>query len=302
VSSSGQKRDPDAAAAPAVPAHALVFDSGLGGLSVAACILARRPDWAVSYASDGAFYPYGTRSDRELRERLPELLGRLVQAAGAAIPVDRVVIACNTASTLALQEVRGALATLPGPDGGVGLPVVGVVPAIKPAAGLSQTGVIGLLATPGTVRRAYTDRLIAEFAPEARVLRHGSATLVDLAERTMAGEAVPDRAFAEALAPLFQADPTGTMDVVVLACTHFPLVVDRLKAVMPWPVQFIDSGEAVARQTERVRPTPPLVLDLPPAPRAAFLTVPQGAAGEALLDRHARVLGQFGFPAPVVVG
>jgi glutamate racemase len=268
---------------------------------VAASILARRPDWAVSYAADGAFYPYGTRSDRELRERLPDLLVRLVQAASTGQPVDRVVIACNTASTLALQEVRGALAILPGPDGALGLPVVGVVPAIKPAASQSKTGVIGLLATPGTVRRAYTDRLIAEFAPDARVLRHGSATLVDLAERAMAGEDLPDRAFAEALAPLFQADPSGTMDVVVLACTHFPLVVDRLRAVAPWPVQFIDSGEAVARQTERVRPTAPQLAGAPAGPRAAWLTLPSGVAGEGLLARHTAVLGQFGFPPPGVV-
>lgn len=216
----------------------LVFDSGMGGLTVAREIKALAPHITVDYAADTGFFPYGDKSDAALKARLPEI----AQALADKIKPDVFVIACNTASTLALDDVRSVL----------DIPVVGTVPAIKPAVAVTKTGVIGLLATPGTVRRAYTAQLIADFAQDVRVVMHGSVELVRLAERQAAGEAVPLEAFRAAQAPLFFDELGAEIDTVVLACTHFPLVRGELAATVPQAVTFIDSGEAIARQTLRV--------------------------------------------------
>lgn len=252
----------------------LVFDSGIGGLTVAAEIRALGPRLSVHYAADTAFFPYGDKSDEALRERLPRVAKALVDT----VQPDVFVIACNTASTLALAEVRAALA----------IPVVGTVPAIKPAAKLTETGTIGLLATPGTIRRAYTARLIEEFAAGKRVILHGSLELVKLAEAHARGEDVPTEAYAAAQAPLFDAEGGGEIDTIVLACTHFPLVRGQLIAAAPRPVSYIDSGAAIARQTIRVLPEH---------------THSGGQGGTASLTRPpdetdgiSRVLRRYGFP------
>ncbi len=252
----------------------LVFDSGVGGLTVAGEIRALGPRLAVHYAADNAFFPYGDKSDDALRERLPRVARALVEA----VEPDVFVIACNTASTLALAEVRAALS----------IPVVGTVPAIKPAAKLTETGTIGLLATPGTIRRAYTAKLIAEFAAGKRVILHGSLDLVKLAEGHARGEDVPPEAFAAAQAPLFEAEGGGEIDTVVLACTHFPLVRGQLIATAPRAVSYVDSGAAIARQTIRVLPAD---------------TRSGGQGGTASLTRPPdetdaimRVLRRYGFP------
>lgn len=218
----------------------LVFDSGMGGLTVAREIQALAPGLAVDYAADSGFFPYGDKSDAALRERLPMVAKALCEAAKP----DAFVIACNTASTLALEQVREVL----------DIPVVGTVPAIKPAAALTRTGTIGLLATPGTVRRAYTAKLIEDFAQTVRVIMHGSVDLVRMAEQIAAGEAVSLEAFRAAQAPLFEADGGDKIDTIVLACTHFPLIRGELAATVPHAVNFVDSGEAIARQTLRVLP------------------------------------------------
>ncbi|PKP82145.1 MAG: glutamate racemase [Alphaproteobacteria bacterium HGW-Alphaproteobacteria-18] len=218
----------------------LVFDSGVGGLTVAGEIRALGPRLSVHYAADTGFFPYGDKSDEALRARLPVVAKALVDV----VRPDVFVIACNTASTLALTEVRAAL----------DIPVVGTVPAIKPAAKLTETGTIGLLATPGTIRRAYTARLIEEFASDKRVILHGSLELVKLAEAHARGEDVPPEAYAAAQAPLFKAPGGDQIDTIILACTHFPLVRGQLIATAPHAVSYIDSGAAIARQTIRVLP------------------------------------------------
>lgn len=218
----------------------LVFDSGMGGLTVAREIMALAPGLAVDYAADSGFFPYGDKTDEALIARVPKVAKALYDA----VRPDVFVIACNTASTLALEGVRAAL----------DIPVVGTVPAIKPGVAQSSSGVIGLLATPGTVRRHYTANLIEEFASKARVLMHGSVELVHLAERQASGEAVPLDAFRQAQAPLFEQPGAEAIDTIVLACTHFPLIRGELAATVPHPVTFIDSGEAIARQTLRVLP------------------------------------------------
>jgi glutamate racemase len=215
-------------------ARILIFDSGVGGLSVADEIVKKRPEADLIYAADSEFLPYGMRADAELKARVPALL----QALEDRYRPDLVVIACNTASTITLPETRALLTT----------PVVGAVPAIKPAASLSQNRVIGFLGTPRTVEREYSDALIRDFANGCTVIRFGSSTLVDLAERKLAGEKIAFSAVAAALAPMFAKPDADRMDVAVLACTHFPLLRAEVEAASPPQLTWIDSGEAVARR------------------------------------------------------
>jgi glutamate racemase len=216
----------------------LVFDSGVGGLSVFDAIAASGHAFELDYAADNAWLPYGLKTDEQLRARVPALLSRLVEQWSP----DAVVVACNTASTIALEPVRAALT----------IPVVGVVPPIKPAAALTQTGAIGLLATPATVQRAYTDDLIAQFADGKRVIRFGSAALVGAAERKLRGEPVDNAAIQEAIDGLFDVPGGAEIDVVALACTHFPLLASELAAAAPRACVWMDSGAAIARRLANV--------------------------------------------------
>ena len=213
----------------------LVFDSGVGGLSVLDAIAASGFALSLDYVADNAWLPYGLKSDADLRARVPALLSSLVRQ----WTPDAVVVACNTASTIVLPDVRAALS----------IPVGGVVPPIKPAAALTKTGVIGLLATPATVQRTYTDDLITQFAADKRVVRFGSAALVEAAERKLRGEAVDPASVHEAIAALFT---DNAVDVVALACTHFPLLAQELAAAAPRPCTWLDSGAAIARRVADV--------------------------------------------------
>ena len=212
----------------------LFFDSGVGGLSVVAPTQALLPHAPTVYAADSAGFPYGTKSEAEIAARVPALLGRLVERYRPRL----VVIACNTASTIALPVVRAAL----------DVPVVGTVPAIKPAAAISRTRVIGVLGTDATVRQAYVDDLAARFASDCIVLRHGSADLVRLAEAKLAGQASdPDR-YRAVLSGLFDQPDGARIDVIVNACTHFPLVEAELAAAAPAGMRFVDGGPGIARR------------------------------------------------------
>jgi len=215
----------------------LVFDSGLGGLTVFAPILAGRPDADLTYVADDAFFPYGALADRALIVRVVSLMEELV----ATLRPDLVVIACNTASTLVLAPLRERF-----PD----LPFVGTVPAIKPAALASRSKLITVLATPGTVARDYTRALIHEFAVDCEVTLVGSARLAGLAEQALRGEAVLDADIAEEIAPGFVERGARRTDQIVLACTHFPLLAERLAALSPWPVAFVDPAPAIARRVD----------------------------------------------------
>jgi glutamate racemase len=219
-------------------APVLLFDSGIGGLSVLAPIRALLPGLPVIYAADNAGFPYGTKSEDEIAARVPALLGRLVERYRPQL----VVIACNTASTIALTHVRAAL----------DLPIVGTVPAIKPAAEQSLTRVIGVLGTAATVRQPYVDRLSAEFAGDCLVLRHGSARLVELAEAKLAGEQVTPADVAPELAGLLDKTGGDRIDIVVLACTHFPLLLPELTAAAPRLLVFVDGGPGIARRVARL--------------------------------------------------
>ncbi|MDQ3246948.1 MAG: glutamate racemase [Pseudomonadota bacterium] len=211
----------------------LFFDSGVGGLSVLEPTLALLPTAPIVYVADNAAYPYGKRSEAEIASRVPALLGRLVERFRPRLAV----IACNTASTIALDHVRSAL----------DLPVVGTVPAIKPAAEMSKTRVIGVLGTEATVRQPYVDDLAARFAPDCTVIRHGSPKLVDLAEAKLAGEPVSFEAVRAAAQPMFDAPRGGGIDTIVLACTHFPLLERELQAAFPNVAQ-VHGGHGIARR------------------------------------------------------
>ena len=211
----------------------LFFDSGVGGLSVATPTRARLPGAPFVYVADSAGFPYGTRAEAEIAGRVPALLGRLAERYRPRL----IVIACNTASTIALGAVRAAL----------DVPVVGTVPAIKPAAAMSATRVIGVLGTAATVRQPYVDDLATRFAGDCAVLRHGSAALVDMAEGTLAGEPPPPERIAAELDGLFSQPGGERIDVIVNACTHFPLLAKQLSAVAP-SVRFVDGGPGIARR------------------------------------------------------
>ncbi len=254
----------------------LFFDSGVGGLSVVAPTRALLPRAPVVYAADSAGFPYGTRSEGEIAARVPALLGRLVERYRPRL----VVIACNTASTIALAPVRAAL----------DVPVVGTVPAIKPAAALSTTRVIGVLGTGATVRQPYVDDLAARFASDCTVVRHGSAALVEMAEAALAGTAPLSGAVARELDGLFAQERGDRIDVIVNACTHFPLLEAELRAVAP-RVRFIDGGPGIARRVAHLTEAQ----DWPDAPGPARLVFTH------LGDRErgiARALAARGFADP----
>jgi glutamate racemase len=243
------------------PGPLLIFDSGMGGLSVLGPIRALLPDAPVVYLADSGFYPYGTKSEAEISARVPALLGR----AAERFRPELIVIACNTASTIALDTVRAAL----------DVPVVGTVPAIKPAAALSRTRVIGVLGTEATVRQPYVDRLSERFASDCTVLRHGSAELVELSEARLRGEDAEPAAYRSVLDGLFRQPHGDQVDTIVLACTHFPLVEDLLAAAAPRPVAFVDGKEGIARRAAWL--TRGIVWPAGPASGLAVFTRPSRA-------------------------
>jgi glutamate racemase len=212
----------------------LVFDSGLGGLTVLREIVRARPDAHYVYVADDAFFPYGHHGEEQIIARVVPLIGGLL----AAHAPDLVVIACNTASTLVMSHLRGEYS----------VPFVGTVPAIKPACASSKTKRVSVLGTKGTVKREYTRRLIHDFSQGCEVMLVGSAELASLAEAALSGNEVSDRDIAAELAPCFVDDGEARTDTVVLACTHYPLLLDRLVRLAPWPVEWIDPAPAIARR------------------------------------------------------
>ncbi len=256
------------------PATILIFDSGVGGLTVYREVAAARPDAAYVYVADDAGFPYGNQAETLL-------IGRIIDVVGKAIAdhaPDLVVVACNTASTLALKDLRARFA----------VPFVGTVPAIKPACAQSKSKRIAVLGTQATVSREYTRALIREFAAGCDVALVGSAHLASYAEAELAGRPVTDAAIKAEIAGCF-ADAGGRRtDTIVLACTHYPLLTDRFKANAPWPVDWLDPAPAIARRVadllrDRQSGTPP------PPPRIVF------TSGRAPSPTLAAALAGYGF-------
>ena len=230
---------PDAPRPETRPPRLLVFDSGLGGLTVLAEIRSLRPEADVLYAADDAVFPYGTLSEDALVGRVVAVLAGLVDRHRP----DVVVIACNTASTAVLPPLRRRW-----PD----IAFVGTVPAIKPAAAASRTGRISVLATPGTVARDYTRDLVRAFAGDCIVDLVGAPRLAALAEEVMRGETLDARAVAAEIAPAFVDRDGRRTDTIVLACTHYPLLAEAFERLAPWAVTYVDPAPAIARRVEAV--------------------------------------------------
>lgn len=217
----------------------LIFDSGLGGLTVLREARYLLPYERLHYVADDAAFPIGRWPEAALHDRLLTLFDRLI----AVHDPKAVVIACNTAFTLAGDALRKAHPNVP---------FVGTVPAIKPAAERTSSGLISVLATPGTVRRAYTRSLIESFAAQCHVRLVGSDNLAELAEQHLRGENVPDAALSSEISGCFLEQDGRRTDIVVLACTHYPFLANRFRKIAPWPVDWLDPAEAIARQLIRV--------------------------------------------------
>jgi glutamate racemase len=244
----------------------LMFDSGLGGLTVFREVAAARPQADYIYVGDDAAFPYGAIEESALVARVVALMGELIEAHRP----DLIVIPCNTASTIVLPDLRKNYA----------VPFVGTVPAIKPACAASITRRVSVLGTEATVKREYTRALIRDYASDCKVTLVGAKKLAAYAEDDLAGARIEDTAIREEIAPAFVDDGSRT-DTVVLACTHYPLLIERLRKLAPWPVNFIDPAPAIARRVvDLLGPT------LPSAghgtTRAIFTS---GRARAAVLDR-----------------
>jgi glutamate racemase len=222
----------------------LVFDSGLGGLTVFRETKVARADARFVYLADDAGFPYGDLTEDKLVARVTEVLA---EAVGRHKP-DLVVVACNTASTLTLAQLRSRFA----------VPFVGTVPAIKPACARSKSRRVAVLGTQATVGREYTRTLIREFADGCDVHLVGSPRLAGYAEAELAGEAVGDDALKAETAGCFINVDGRRTDTIVLACTHYPLLLDRFRAVAPWNVDWLDPAPAIARRVAELLRERPL--------------------------------------------
>ena len=226
------------------PPTILVFDSGLGGLTVLREIVKVRPDAHYIYVADDVFFPYGRHGEDEIIARVVPLVGELI----ATHRPDLVVIACNTMSVSVMAHLRAAYH----------VPFVGTVPAIKPACAASKTRRVSVLGTKATVKREYTQALIRDHGQGCEVTLVGSADLASLAEAALSGVEVSDKEILAELAPCFVGGQGGTArtDTIVLACTHYPLLMDRLVRLAPWPVDWIDPAPAIARRVCDLLPPP----------------------------------------------
>jgi glutamate racemase len=253
----------------------IVFDSGLGGLTVLREVVALRPDAYYRYVADDAGFPYGRLSDDALVARMLAIMDEEIAARQPAL----VVIACNTASTIALPALRARFA----------VPFVGTVPAIKPACAASLTKRVSVLGTEATVRREYTHALIREFGNGSSVALVGSARLAAFGEAELHGEPAADADLAAEIAPCFiDADDRRT-DTIVLACTHYPLLLERFRRLAPWPVTWIDPAPAIARRVATLLQEFPPASERPAAPSFVF------TSGSVPPVELARALKTFAF-------
>jgi len=210
----------------------LIFDSGIGGLGVAEQIRILQPKARLTYLADNGFFPYGEKPDELLLAHIVRLIGQAIKT----FTPDAVVVACNTASTIALAPLRETyLAT----------PFIGCVPPIKPAAAATKTGHIGVFATAATVRRAYLQNLIETHAPHCVVHSFGTPTLAALAEAKFRGKVVDVQT---AVSAFFVRPGAGEIDAIALGCTHYTFLRDEFQALYPG-IAWFDPAQPVARQT-----------------------------------------------------
>lgn len=219
----------------------LIFDSGIGGLTVLREARVLMPERRFIYLADDAGFPYGGWEEAPLRARILDLFAKVLEIHDP----ESVIIACNTAFTLAGTDLRIAFPNTR---------FIGTVPAIKPAAERTRSGVVSVLATPGTIKRAYTRELIETYAEKHHVHLVGSDHLARMAEAYIRGEAISDNAVLAEIAPCFIERDGRRTDIVVLACTHYPFLANVFRRLAPWPVDWLDPAEAIARQARRLTP------------------------------------------------
>ena len=261
-----------------VPAPAiLVFDSGLGGLTVFREVVKARPDARFVYAADDAFFPYGRQDEGKLVARVLDVMEQLV----ATHRPDLAIIACNTASTLVLPQLRERFK----------IPFIGTVPAIKPACSSSNSKLVSVLGTEATVKREYTRALIREHGNNCAVTLVGSPRFAEFAEAELKGEFVSDADILAEVMPCFIEAGGKRTDTVVLACTHYPLLLDRLMRLAPWPVNYLDPAPAIARRVSDL--LGPAVEGRPRLPAGTVFT-----SGRAPAPALAAALGRFGLAQP----
>jgi glutamate racemase len=252
----------------------LVFDSGLGGLTVFREVVKARPDARYVYVADDAFFPYSSHGEAELVDRVVALMGDLIEQERP----DLIVIACNTASTLVLPHLRARFS----------VPFVGTVPAIKPACAASVSKRVSVLGTEATVSREYTRALIRDFANGSDVTLVGSARLAGYAEAELNGTPMDDSAIRREIEACFVDESGRRTDMIVLACTHYPLLLERFNRLAPWPVSFLDPAPAIARRvTDLIGPK--ASLEAPAPAKIAF------TSGRAPSPALAAALFGFGF-------
>lgn len=255
----------------------LVFDSGIGGLSVLREARMLMHDHPFVYVGDDAGFPYGDWEESALIERMVGLFDTLMEVHQPRVAI----VACNTASTLIMPALRKRF----------DIPFVGIVPAIKPAAERTASGYITVLATPGTIKRRYTLNLIDQFASHCRVNLVGATKLARMAEEHMQGKTIDTTLLANELQPCFVEEGSKRTDIITLGCTHYPFLVNEMRKLAPWPVDWLDPAEAVARQAlrelQRVKPA-----NESPLPNLAedIAIMTSGRPGAAV----ARLLGGLG--------
>ncbi|MFC5069304.1 glutamate racemase [Flaviflagellibacter deserti] len=263
------------------PPRVGVFDSGMGGLTVHSEIATQMAGSELVYIGDTEVFPYGRLAEKALVQRVSLVMDQFIRGYAP----DIVCIACNTASTLALPVLRARH----------DIPFVGTVPAIKPAVALSKTRRISVLATMGTVARDYTHELVAAHAQDCEVNLVGSKGLASLAEAVLRGETIRDEDVLAEIAPAFVGEGDSRTDVIVLACTHYPLILDRLTALAPWPVNWIDPAPAIARRVAAL--VGPYETGLPVSVPRALFTQRNSLPIPLLGALSARGFGQVGLEA-----
>jgi glutamate racemase len=256
----------------------LLFDSGMGGLTVARAVHRQMPLATLNYAADTSGFPYGAWEEQALVRRILRVMEELI----AASSPDLVVIACNTASTIAMVQLRARFK----------LPFVGTVPAIKPAAAQTKSSLISVLATPGTVKREYTHALIKDFAQHCQVTLHGAPRLAQMAEAKLRGGHIDLEQLRIEVAPCFVENGDKRTDVVVLACTHYPLLESEIASVAPWPVSYIDPAPAIARRAGDILDETRLAETTSDAPRHGTVYLTSNVADQPTRAAYA----QMGYP------
>lgn len=235
-----------------------VFDSGVGGISVLREIRARLAQESLIYVADSRYVPYGEKSPDFIRER-SRLIADFLLAQGA----KALVLACNTATAAAVAELRDLYPALP---------IVGMEPAVKPAAEATRSGVVGVLATTGTLKSAKFAALLDRFAHDVRVITQPCPGLVECIESGALDSAATRELLNGFVEPLL----AQGCDTLILGCTHYPFIKPLLRELVPASVSLIDTGEAVARQLQRLLQARDLLAGGPPLATRFYTT---GAVG-----------------------